>query len=88
MSDMNIVTAEIREDVGKGASRRLRRDGKIPAVIYGGDRDPVALTLNQAELIHAVELESFFSSVLELRVGDEIKQKAMSGTCTGIRSSR
>jgi len=77
MSDMNIVTAEIREDVGKGASRRLRRDGKVPAVIYGGDREPVALTLNQAELIHSVELESFFSSVLEIQVGDKIKQKAI-----------
>jgi large subunit ribosomal protein L25 len=77
MSEKNIVTAEIREDVGKGASRRLRRDGKVPAVIYGGDREPVALTLNQAELVHAVELESFFSSVLEIRVGDEIKQKAV-----------
>ena len=77
MSDTNIITAEIREDVGKGASRRLRRDGKVPAVIYGGDRDPVALTLDQDELLHATDTESFFSSVLEIRVGDKIKQQAV-----------
>jgi large subunit ribosomal protein L25 len=77
MSDSNIITAEIREDVGKGASRRLRRDGKVPAVIYGGDRDPVALTLDQDELLHAAEKEAFFASVLEIRVGDKIKQQAV-----------
>ena len=40
MTDLNIINAEIREDVGKGASRRLRLQGKIPAVIYGGDKEP------------------------------------------------
>jgi large subunit ribosomal protein L25 len=77
MSYSNIINAEIREDVGKGASRRLRRDGKVPAVIYGGDRDPVALTLDQDELLHAAEKEAFFASVLEIQVGDKIKQQAV-----------
>ena len=77
MSDSNIITAEIRKDVGKGASRRLRRGGKVPAVIYGGDRDPVALTLDQDELLHAAEKEAFFSSVLEIQVGDKIRQQAV-----------
>ena len=77
MSDSNIITAELREDVGKGASRRLRRDGKVPAVIYGGDRDPVALTLDQDELLHAAEKEAFFASVLEIRVGKKTKQQAV-----------
>jgi large subunit ribosomal protein L25 len=77
MSYSNIINAEIREDVGKGASRRLRRGGKVPAVIYGGDRDPVALTLDQDELLHAAEKEAFFSSVLEIQVGDKIKQQAV-----------
>jgi large subunit ribosomal protein L25 len=45
MSDTTIITAELRKDVGKGASRRLRREGKVPAVIYGGDKDPVSLSL-------------------------------------------
>ena len=77
MSDTNIITAEIREDVGKGASRRLRRSGKVPAVIYGGQRDPVSLTVQQRELLHAAEEESFYASVLEIRVGDDLVQKAV-----------
>ena len=77
MSDSNSIIAEIREDVGKGASRRLRRDGKVPAVIYGGDRDPVALTLDHEELLHATEQEAFFSSILEIKVGKKIKQQAI-----------
>ncbi|MGD2130739.1 MAG: 50S ribosomal protein L25/general stress protein Ctc [Lysobacterales bacterium] len=77
MSYSNTIEAEIREDVGKGASRRLRRDGKVPAVIYGGHRDPVALTVQQDELLHATESEAFFSSILEIRVGDGRTQQAV-----------
>jgi len=77
MSDTNFITAEIREDVGKGASRRLRRSGKVPAVIYGGQKDPVALTVEQRELLHAAEEESFYASVLEIRVGEDRVQQAV-----------
>jgi large subunit ribosomal protein L25 len=77
MSDTTTITAEIRKDVGKGASRRLRREGKVPAVIYGGDRDAVALTLAQEELLHQADNESFFSSVLEIRVGKKLTQQAV-----------
>jgi len=45
MTDSNVIHAEVREDVGKGASRRLRHQGKIPAVIYGGKKDPATLTI-------------------------------------------
>jgi len=77
MTDSNILNAEIREDVGKGASRRLRRQGKIPAVIYGGKTDPAALTLEHGALVHAAALESFYSSILEIRVADGRKQKVI-----------
>ena len=77
MSDTNTIIAEIREDVGKGASRRLRHEGKVPAVIYGGHIDPVSLTLDQGELLHAVENESFFSSILEIKVGKDRTQQAV-----------
>ena len=77
MSDSNTIAAEIREDVGKGASRRLRRAAKVPAVIYGGDRDPVALTLDHDELLHASDQEAFFSSILELKVGDKTTQQVV-----------
>ena len=77
MSDSNTITAEIREDVGKGASRRLRRAAKVPAVIYGGDRDPVALTIEHDELLHASDQEAFFSSILELKVDEKTTQQVI-----------
>jgi len=77
MSETITVTAEIREDVGKGASRRLRHDGKVPAVIYGGHRDPVSLTLLQDELRHASENEAFYASILEIKVGEDRTQQAV-----------
>jgi large subunit ribosomal protein L25 len=77
MTDSNIINAEIREDVGKGASRRLRHQGKIPAVIYGGQKDPAALTLDHDPIMHAAETESFYSSILEISVADGSKQKVV-----------
>src|SRR5210317_156717 len=77
MSEKTTIIAEIREDVGKGASRRLRKNGKVPAVIYGGHRDPVALTLQQQELLHEAENEAFYASVLEIQVEDGRTQQAV-----------
>ena len=77
MTDSNIILAEIREDVGKGASRRLRHQGKIPAVIYGGDKDPATLAIEHDPLKHAAETESFFSSILEIKVEDGRSQKVV-----------
>jgi large subunit ribosomal protein L25 len=74
MSEKTTIVAEFREDVGKGASRRLRHAGKVPAVIYGGHRDPVALTLQQDTLLHAAEKESFYASILAIKVGDRMQQ--------------
>jgi len=70
MTDSTVIHAEIREDVGKGASRRLRHQGKIPAVIYGGKKDPATLTIEHAPLMHAAAQESFYSSILEIQVAD------------------
>jgi len=77
MSEKTTIVAEIREDVGKGASRRLRRNGKVPAVIYGGHRDPVALTLEQRQLLHEAENEAFYASILEIQVADGRTQQAV-----------
>lgn len=77
MSTQHTIVAEFRSDVGKGASRRLRREGRVPAIIYGGHRDPVALTLNQTDLLHAAEHESFYASIIEIRVGDDLTQQAV-----------
>ena len=70
MTDSNVIHAEIREDVGKGASRRLRQQGLIPAVIYGSKKDPATLTIKHDPLMHAAEQESFYSSILEIQVAD------------------
>lgn len=58
--------AEIRTDLGKGASRRLRHEGKIPAIIYGGDTAPVSLTLDHDKVNNAAAHEGFYSSILTL----------------------
>ena len=70
MSNELELLAENRTDTGKGASRRLRRDGKVPAILYGGDREPRSLSLDHAGLIHQLENEAFYSSILKVTVGE------------------
>ena len=77
MTDSNVIHAETREDVGKGASRRLRHQGKIPAVIYGGKKDSATLTIEHDPLMHAATTESFYSSILEIQVADGRTQKVI-----------
>ncbi|ASP37197.1 50S ribosomal protein L25/general stress protein Ctc [Bacterioplanes sanyensis] len=73
------LNAEIREDSGKGASRRLRRENGVPAIVYGGkagsnDRKPQSITLKANELARALEEEAFYSSIITLTVGDKSEQ--------------
>jgi len=70
MTDDYDLIAEIREDQGKGASRRLRHKGKVPAIIYGAGRPPRALLFDQNKVLHKLENESFYSSVLNIKVGE------------------
>ncbi len=65
------LIAEIREDQGKGASRRLRREGKVPAIIYGAGRPPRSLTFDHNKVLRQLENESFYSSVLNIKVGEK-----------------
>jgi len=62
------IDAESRDDQGKGASRRLRREGRIPAIVYGGDEAPVAVTIQQNEMLKHLENEAFYSHVLKLSI--------------------
>ena len=71
MSDDFDLIAETRDDQGKGASRRLRRQGKVPAIIYGAGRPPRALAFDQNKVIKQLENESFYSSVLNIKVRDK-----------------
>ncbi len=69
MSDDFDLIAELREDQGKGASRRLRHQGKVPAIIYGAGRPPRALAFDHNKVLKQLENESFYSSVLTIKVG-------------------
>jgi len=71
MSISFTVEAELRQDVGKGASRRLRHAGKVPAIVYGGSAEPVSLTLSQNEMLKSLSNESFYSHVLTLNIAGE-----------------
>jgi len=68
------LVAEERTDTGKGASRRLRRAGKVPAIVYGAGRAPRAVTFDRDPLMHKMENESFFSSVLSISVKGKARQ--------------
>jgi len=65
------LDAEVRTDLGKGASRRLRREDKVPAILYGADKEPVSLTLAHNKVIQAQEFEAFYSHILTLNIGGE-----------------
>jgi large subunit ribosomal protein L25 len=69
MSESFVVEAEPRTDLGKGASRRLRREGKVPGVIYGAGKEPTSISLEQHVLQHQLENEAFFSHILTVKVG-------------------
>ena len=71
MKDQFDLIAEFREDQGKGASRRLRQTGKVPAIIYGGGRPPRALMFEQHKVLKKLENEAFYSSILNIQVGDK-----------------
>ena len=71
MSDDFDLIAELREDQGKGASRRLRHQGKVPAIIYGAGRPPRSLQFDQNKVLQQLDNESFYSSVLNIKVGDK-----------------
>ena len=71
MAEKFDLVAEYREDKGKGASRRLRREGKVPAIIYGAGRPPRSLSFDHNKVLRQLENESFYSSVLNIKVGEK-----------------
>lgn len=62
------VEAQVRADMGKGASRRLRHQGLVPAIVYGAGQDPQSISLDHNKVIQHIEHEAFFSHILELSV--------------------
>ena len=75
MSDEFVLNATVRTDLGKGASRRLRRlNSEIPAIVYGGDKESVSITIAHKDIAHAIENEAFFSHIIKLNVGKKSEQ--------------
>jgi large subunit ribosomal protein L25 len=71
MSDQLTLSAETRDRAGKGASRHLRREGRVPAVIYGDKKNPVAIHLAERELAKALGTGHFMNSVVMIAAGNE-----------------
>jgi len=70
------LIAESRDAQGKGASRRLRRDGRIPAILYGGHQDARALTLDHQKVMQVLDNERSYSTIISLKLGEQ-KQAAV-----------
>jgi large subunit ribosomal protein L25 len=69
MSDQLTLSAEARERAGKGASRALRREGRVPAVIYGNNEEPTTVHVEEKALMKALHTGHFMNSVVMIGVG-------------------
>ncbi len=69
MSDQLTLSAERRERAGKGASRHLRREGRVPAVIYGNNESPEGVHVEEKLLMKALMTGHFFNSIVQIEVG-------------------
>ncbi|PPR17027.1 MAG: 50S ribosomal protein L25 [Alphaproteobacteria bacterium MarineAlpha9_Bin3] len=65
------LSAETRKSVGKGKSRALRREGRIPAIVYGNKIDPVAVSINERDLNAELRKEGFFNRLCNLEIEKE-----------------
>ncbi|MEP5939040.1 MAG: 50S ribosomal protein L25/general stress protein Ctc [Erythrobacter sp.] len=71
MSDALTLPAELRERAGKGASRALRREGRVPAVIYGGKEEPTTIHLEEKEVVRQLMLGHFMNSIVMIDIGGD-----------------
>ena len=62
------VVAQTRKEQGSGASRRLRREGKVPGIIYGGSGEPTRVAIDHNPLYHSMRVEAFHSSILDMEL--------------------
>lgn len=68
------VNAQTRQDQGKGASRRLRRAGQLPAIVYGAGKEPLPIAVRHSEMLRHLEHESFYSHILTLNLDGKTEQ--------------
>ena len=74
MSDNISLNAEPRTDSGKGASRRLRHQGMVPAIVYGGKFDPVQISIAQNEFLQELDHETIYTQVVDLKMGGKVQE--------------
>lgn len=74
MSNTHVINVQRREDEGKGASRRLRTSGNVPAIVYGGELKPVSIQLNHNEVWLASQNDWFYSSILDLSLNGDVQK--------------
>ena len=72
-----VLEAKSRTDLGRSASRCLRREGQLPAVIYGAGKEAVSITLRHDDILHALESEAFYSSILEIKVDGKVEKAVL-----------
>ncbi|MED5395402.1 MAG: 50S ribosomal protein L25/general stress protein Ctc [Pseudomonadota bacterium] len=71
MADLISLAAEMRDRAGKGAARATRREGRVPAVIYGNKQDPMLISVDPVDLMHQLRGPGFFARVFEITFGGE-----------------
>ncbi|MEZ5693558.1 MAG: 50S ribosomal protein L25/general stress protein Ctc [Altererythrobacter sp.] len=71
MSDALTLPAETRERAGKGASRALRREGRVPAVIYGGKEEPTTIHVEEKALVKLLMTGHFMNSLVNIELGKD-----------------
>jgi len=74
MSDNIILNAEPRSDSGKGASRRLRHQGLVPAIVYGGKFDPVQVSIDHNVFLHELDKETIYTQVVDLKMDGNVQE--------------
>ncbi|KLI97544.1 50S ribosomal protein L25/general stress protein Ctc [Luteimonas sp. FCS-9] len=74
MATTHEIKVQRREDEGKGASRRLRHAGEVPAVVYGGDLKPVSIKLSHNDVWLASQHEWFYASILDLSLNGDVQK--------------
>ena len=74
MSDITVLTANAREKVGKGSAREARRQGNVPAVIYGNKKSPIAIIIEQKILVRHLSTGGFFNTLFDIDVNGELNR--------------
>ena len=77
MKDATVLTVDLREPTTTNAAKRMRRDGMIPATLYGGDREPRSIAVSPRSVIEILRSETGQNSILSLTVGDGNEQTAL-----------